>query len=111
MLEGKCEENKVPKRHWTHPVGKNRSEQEQNKDNEKGTKRHGELKKMKRMRDEWKDNEKWSFMKWFLGQITLKYNLGLFILSFGTINLDLRYIPEKSILIECGYLDWRGFFP
>ena len=31
---------------------KNRSEQEQNKDNEKGTKRNGELKKMKRMRDE-----------------------------------------------------------
>ena len=40
----------------------NRNEQEKNKDNEKGTKRNGELKKMKRMRDEWKDNEKWSFM-------------------------------------------------
>ena len=42
---------------------KNRSEQEKNKDNEKGAKRN---EKMKRMRDEWKDNEKWSFTKWFL---------------------------------------------
>ena len=37
---------------------------------------------MRRKRDEWKDNEKWSFMKWSLVKITLKHNLGLFILSF-----------------------------
>ena len=40
-----------------------------------------------------------------LGLITLKHNLGLSILSFGTINPGLHYIPEKSILIEYGYLD------
>ena len=52
------------------PRRKNRNEQEQNKDNEKGTKRNGELKKMMKKRDEWKDNEKWSFMKWSLVKIT-----------------------------------------
>ena len=88
---------------------RNRSEQRQNKDNEKGTKRNRELKKMKRMRDEWKDDEKWSFIKWSLVKITLKHNLGLFILSFETINPGLHYVPEKSILIEHGYLDWRAF--
>ena len=77
------------------PRRKNRSEQEQNKDNEKETKRNRELKKMKRMRDEWKDNEKWSFIKMILSQITLKYNLGLFILSFETINPGLHYVPEN----------------
>ena len=39
----------------------NRNEQEKNKDNEKRTKRN---EKIKRMRDEWKDNEKRYFMKW-----------------------------------------------
>ena len=57
----------------------NRNEQEKNKDNEKRTKRN---EKMKKMRDEWKDNEKWSFKKWSLVKIALKYNLGMFILSF-----------------------------
>ena len=42
------------------PHRKNKNEQEQNKENEKGTKRS------EKMRDEWKDNEKWSFMKWSL---------------------------------------------
>ena len=41
MLEGKCEENRVPKDIELTPQ-KNRSEQEQNKDNEKGTKRNRE---------------------------------------------------------------------
>ena len=36
MLEGKCEENGVPKDIELTPQKKNRSEQEQNKDNEKG---------------------------------------------------------------------------
>ena len=44
-----------------------------------------------------------------LGQITLKYNLSLFIFSFATINPGLHYVSKKSILIEHGYLDWRGF--
>ena len=39
----------------------NRNKQEKNKDNEKGTKRN---EKIKKMRDERKDNEKWSFIKW-----------------------------------------------
>ena len=83
---------------------KNRNEQEQNKNAEKGTKRIGESKKKWKKR---KDNEKWSFMKWSLVKITLKHNLGLFILFFETINLGLHYVPEKFILIERGYLDWR----
>ena len=45
-----------------------------------------------------------------LGLITLKHSLGLLILSFETINPGLHYVPEKSILIERGYLDWRVFF-
>ena len=61
---------------------------------------------MKRMKDEWKDNEKWSFIKWSLVKITLKHNLGLFILSFETINTLHTW---KFILIERGYLDWRAF--
>ena len=43
--------------------------------------------------------------KMILGLIILKYNLSLFILSFKTMNLSLHYVPEKFILIECGYLD------
>ena len=34
-----------------------------------------------------------------------KTQFGLFILSFETINPGLHYVPEKSILIERGYLD------
>ena len=45
-----------------------------------------------------------------LVKITLKHNLGLFILSFETMNLGPHYVPKKSILIERGYLDWRVFF-
>ena len=48
-------------------------------------------------------------IKMIPGQITLKHNLGLFIISIETMNLGLRYVPEKFILIERGYLDWRGF--
>ena len=39
-----------------------------------------------------------------LGLITLEHNLSLSILSFETVNYDLYYVPEKFILIECGYL-------
>ena len=45
-----------------------------------------------------------------LGLITLKHSLSLLILSFETRNHGLHYVPEKSILIERGYLDWRVFF-
>ena len=44
-------------------------------------------------------------IKMILGLITLKHNLGLFILSFETISPGLYYVPKKSILIERGYLD------
>ena len=56
-----------------------------------------------------KENDPLCDKKMILGLITLKYNLSLFILSFETINPGLRYVPEKSILIECRYLDWRVF--
>ena len=88
----------------------NRNEQEQNKDDKKKELREMEnQRKKRRKRDEWKDNEKWSFMKWSLVKITLKHNLGLFILSFKTMNPGLHYVPEKSILIKHGYSDWRDF--
>ena len=41
MLEGKCEENRVPRDVKLTPL-ENRNEQEQNKNTEKGTKRIGE---------------------------------------------------------------------
>ena len=40
------------------------------------------------------------FHEMILGLITLKHSLGLLILSFGTPNPGLHYVPEKSILIE-----------
>ena len=52
-----------------------------------------------------KENDPSRDEKMILGLITLKYNLGLFIISFGIINSGLHYVLEKSILIECGYLD------
>ena len=45
------------------------------------------------------------FHEMILGLITLKHSLGLLILSFETPNSDPHYVPEKSILIEHGYLD------
>ena len=63
--------------------------------------------KNEKKKDEKKDKENHPSRdeKIILGLITLKYNLGLFILSFGTIYPSLHYIPEKLILIECGYLN------
>ena len=63
--------------------------------------------KMKRKKDEKEDkeNDPSCDEKMIFGLIILKYNLGLFILSFETINPGLYYVPEKSILIEHGYLD------
>ena len=64
---------------------------------------------MRRKRDEWKDNENdlsrndpWLRSPW-------NTIWAYFILSFGTPNPGLHYVPRKSILIERGYLDWRGF--
>ena len=80
---------------------KNRSEQEKNKDNEKE----------KRWKRETNERQwKMIFHEMILGLITLKHGLGLLILSFGTPNPSLHYVPRKSILIERGYLDWRVFF-
>ena len=60
------------------------------------------------------EKERWMKRQWkmifhemILGLITLKHSLGLLILSFETPNPDPHYVPKKSILIECGYLDWR----
>ena len=72
-------------------------------------KKNRESKKMKRKRDEQNDKRSNPSWKMILGLITLKHNLGQFILSFKTMNLGLHYVPNKSILIKHGYLDWRGF--
>ena len=57
-LEDKCENLEFQKM-LSLPYRKNKSEQEQNKDYEKGTKRNRESKKkMKRKRDEYKDQGK-----------------------------------------------------
>ena len=81
--------------HW-----KSRNEQKQSKNARKGTKkRKWRIEKMMEKR----------IKKMILGLITLKYNFGLFILSFESINPGLHYVPRKSILIECGYLYWRDF--
>ena len=103
MLEGKCEENRVPIDVELIPL-ENRNEQEKNKDNEKGTKRNKKNEKNERwMKGQWK----MIFHEMILGLITLKHSLGLLILSFETLNPGLHYVPKKSILIERGYLDWR----
>ena len=89
----------------------NRNEQEQNRNNEKRTKKNGELKKRDEKNERWmKGQWKMIFHEMILGKITLKYNLGLFIFSFEIMNPGLHYVLEKSILIERGYLDWRVFF-
>ena len=64
------------------------------------------MKKERRMKRQWK----MIFYEMILGLIILKHSLGLLILSFGTPNPGLHYVPRKSILIERGYLDWRVFF-
>ena len=89
----------------------NRNEQEQNKNVEKGTKRKIEnQRKMNEKKERWKQGQwKMIFHEMILGLITLKHSLGLLFLSFETINPSLHYVPEKSILIERRYLDWRGF--
>ena len=60
------------------------------------------------------EKERWIKRQWkmifhemILGLITLKHNLGISIISFKTMNLGPHYVPKKSILIKCGYLDWR----
>ena len=63
----------------------------------------------KKKRERWMKREwKMIFHEMILGLITLKHILGLFIFSFETMNPGLHYVSEKSILIERGYLDWRG---
>ena len=44
-----------------------------------------------------------TMIKMILGLIIRKHSLGLLILSFGTPNPGLYYVPKKSILIKYGY--------
>ena len=78
MLEGKSEKLEFQKMlsspHWKNKMSKNKTKW--------GTKRN---ERMRRKRDEWKDNEKWSFTKWSLVKITLKHNLGLFYPFFRNL--------------------------
>ena len=63
-----------------------------------------EPREMENQRKKDKKNDPSRDKKMILGLITLKHNLGLFILSFETINPSPHYVHKKSILIECGYL-------
>ena len=85
----------------------NRNEQEQNKIVEKGTKKNGESKKNDEKEKEMNEGTTkkilHTMIKMILGLITLKHSLGLLILSFGTPNPGLHYVPKKSILIKYGY--------
>ena len=96
------------KRCWAHFM-KNRNDKKQSKNAEKGTNKkiENQRKMNERKRDEWRDNEKWSFVmiKMILGLITLKHSLALLILSFKTMNPGLHYVTKKFILIKHGYLD------
>ena len=97
MLEGKSEklgfQEMLSSPHWKIEVSKRK------------TKRIEESKKKI-----WKrEMNKKTMKKMIFGQITLKYSLGLLFFSFETMNPGLYYVPEKSILIKRGYLDWRAF--
>ena len=52
------------------------------------------------MKRQWK-NDLWSDHP--------EIQFGPIIFSFKTMNPGLYYVPEKSILIKRGYLDWRAF--
>ena len=110
MLEGKFEKLEFPRNVELTSL-ENRNEQEQNKNVEKRNQEKWRIKEKNDEKEEemnegtTKNDLSCNDKKMILGLITLKHNLGLFILSFETINPDLHYVPEKSILIECGYLD------
>ena len=95
MLEGKCEENGVPKDVELTQL-ENRNELEQNKN---AKKKENQEKKMKRMRDEWKDNEKWSFMKWSL--VWSPWNTVWAYLSFFSEPRTQAYITYLKV-----HFDW-----
>ena len=101
MLEGKSEKLEFQEMsnspHWK--IKWARTKQKHWKRNQE------KWKNERRMKGQWK----MIFHEMILGLITLKHSLGLLILPFGTPNPGLHYILEKSILIEYGYLDWRGF--
>ena len=113
MLKGTCVKWSF-KRCWDHSIEKIEMSKSKTKMLEREQKRkNGESKQKKsKERDTNRRIKKWSFAWWkmILGLITSKHSLGLFILSFETINLGLHYVPENSILIEHGYLDLRVFF-
>ena len=101
MLEGKSEKLEFQEMssspHWKIEMSKNKTKMLEKKElREMENQRKNDEKKI----DEWKDNEKWSFMKWSLVKITLKHNLGLFILSFETINHGIHYIPKSPFWLN-----------
>ena len=77
----------------------NRNEQEQNKIVEKGTKKNGESKKNDEKEKEKEMNEG-TMIKIILGQITLKHNLGLSIISFEIMNLGPYYVPKSPFWLN-----------
>ena len=110
MLEGKFEKLEFQEMSSS-PHRKIEMSKNKTKMIKKWTKRNGKSKEKWWKREMNKKTMKNDLSKkWSLVKITLKYNLGIFILSFGTPNPGLHYVPEKSILIEHGYLDWRVFF-
>ena len=98
MLEGKSEKLEVSRDVELTPL-KNKMSKNKTKTLKK------KLREEREMNTKTTENDPSGDIKMILGPITLRYNLGLFILFFETINLGLHYVPEKSILIERGYLD------
>ena len=96
-------EVRVPRNVELTPL-KNKMSKNKTKTLKKGTKRIGESKKKiwkKRwIKRQWK-NDLWSDHP--------EIQFGPIIFSFETMNPGLYYVPEKSILIKRGYLDWRAF--
>ena len=93
MLEGKSEKLEVSRDVELIPL-KNKMSKNKTK---WGTKRN---ERMRRKRDEWKDNEKWSFTKWSLVKITLKHNLGLFYPFFRNLK------PRPTLRTWKVHFDW-----
>ena len=97
------------------PHRKNKMSKNKTKTLKKGTKRIGESKKKWwKMRDEWKDNEKWSFMKWSL--VWSPWNTVWAYLSFLSVTRTLAYITYLKIHFDWtwilgleSFLPWENF--
>ena len=100
MLEGKFEKLKFQEMlsspHWKIEMSKNKT-----KCWKKWTKRNGESKE-KEKKERWIKKKQWKiiFHEMILGLITLKHNLGLFILSFETMNPGLHYVPKSPFRLN-----------